>query len=289
MGLLELEAPPGLERQLEALAERAVPMLPELERELGGRFRRRFRMVLIPPGPRSPEIAALDSLAPEWAAGFVMPERRLGGIRVARAAQYPYGTVENVLAHEAAHVLLRDLDAGELPLWFEEGVASWLARRWGLEDAFHYTTALLTTDVPRLDDLDSAFRGGEAEARLGYAASFAFVARSVRRTDPGFLRRLLAETRERPFPAAWEAAAGVPLERMESEWRRESLIRYRWIPILTASSTLWIGISLLVVLAAARKRRRLLRQRERWDAEERLDDNGTGGPEATESPPPARP
>lgn len=269
VGLLSLQGPPGSERELAALGARARTILPALEADLGVRFRARFRMFLIPAGPlRDPEIARLDSSAPPWAAGYLLPAQRVGAIRVARASQYPYGTLESVLAHEATHMLLRDSGVRDLPLWFEEGVATWQGRRWTLEDAMLYSTSLLTSDLPRLAELDSAFHATEAEARLAYAASFAFVSRAVRRSPPGFLGNLLRVARDRPFAEAWRAASGAPLAVAEADWRRDSLIRYRWIPVLTASSTLWILITFLAVFVGVRKRERLSRQRREWKEED---------------------
>jgi hypothetical protein len=79
---------------------------------------------------------------------------------------------------------------------------------------------------------------------------------------------VLRGTRERDFARAWLAASGATLERSERAWRRECLLRYRWFPILTASSTFWLAITLLSVIAGAFKRARARRLRERWAREE---------------------
>jgi hypothetical protein len=275
VGLMTLEGPPETERSVEALASRSVTILPALEAELGVRFRERFRMVVIPEsGPADSAIARLDAGAPEWAAGYLVPAQRTGAIRVARSSRYPYGTLESVLAHEATHMLLHDAGTRELPLWFEEGVATLEGRRWSLEDVMVYSTGLLTADLPSLAGLDSAFHATAAEAELAYAGSFAFVSRAVRRNGDGFLRRLLRAARDRPFPAAWREVTGASLEESERSWRRDSLIRYRWIPIITASSTLWIGITMLALMVGARRRRRMQLQREEWRREEAESSEG---------------
>lgn len=269
VGLMTLAGPPGTERTVESLATRAVTILPALEADLGVRFRQRFLMYVIPEsGPSDSLIVALDAGAPEWAAGYLVPARRVGAIRVARSSRYPYGTLEAVLAHEATHMLLHDAGTRDLPLWFQEGVATLEGRRWSLEDVMVYSSGLLTSDLPSLAGLDSSFHATAAEAELAYAASFAFVSRAARRNGDGFLRRLLRAARDRPFAAAWHDVAGVSLEESERAWRRDSLIRYRWIPIVTASSTLWIAITVLALLVAARRRQRMLQQREMWRREE---------------------
>lgn len=270
IGPLSLEGPAASERAVHRLTLPAQEILPHLETTLGVRYARRFRIVLIPPGGlRDSVLARMDQAAPPWAAGYMIPALRLGAIRMAQASQYPNGTIESALAHEATHMLLHDAVGRRLPLWFEEGVATSQGRRWSAQDTWVYTRSLLTSDVPALADLDRSFRAGAAEADLAYAASFAFVSWSVRQHGPDLVRRILREMKTRPFDSAWEAVTHAPLAQAEAGWRRDSLIRYRWIPLLTASSTLWVVIALIALLAGIRKRAQARAIRERWDAEER--------------------
>src|SRR5262249_28524275 len=119
VGALTLEAPPAQRHLLADLARDAAPALRRLEADLGARAAGPYRLVLIPPGRlEDPALAALDAGAPPWAAGFLIPERRVGGIRIARAENYPYADLASVLTHEAAHMLLHDAAGGSLPRWF---------------------------------------------------------------------------------------------------------------------------------------------------------------------------
>src|SRR5438477_6682911 len=188
VGLLSLEGPPESERAVHSLAARAAVILPQVESSLGLRPARLYRIVLVPAlGLRDSALARMDEAAPEWAAGYMIPARRIGAIRIARAAQYPYGTLESVLAHEATHLLLYDAAPGGLPLWFDEGVATWEGRRWSPEDAWIYARGLLTSDLPRLADLDTLFHATASEAEMAYAASFAFVSWNAHRHGPALL------------------------------------------------------------------------------------------------------
>ena len=266
VGLLSLEAPAGYERTLGVLAVRARTILPAVESDLGARAASRFRMILLPPGvPRDSGLARLDQAAPPWAAGYYLPALRVGAIRIAEANRYPYGTLESVLAHETAHVILHDAAGDRLPRWFDEGVATLQGRRWTLEDVLVYSSSLLTNDLPPLDSLDASFQASAGEARLAYAASFAFVAWNVRRHGPGWIPALLRATRDAPFPEAWAAVTGGgTLAQAERSWRRGSLFRYRWIPVLTASSTLWLVVALLALAGGVRRRGRARAERARW-------------------------
>jgi hypothetical protein len=201
--------------------------------------------------------------------GFVVRGARVGAIRVAEAARYPYGTVESVLAHEASHVLLQDAVPAGLPRWFEEGVATREGRRWSLEDLLEYSSSVLTDDLPALDELDADFLGpSEERVRRAYAASFAFVGWASRSRE-ALIRDVVREARRRPFPEAWRTASGVSLAADERRWRREALVRYRWIALLTASSTLWIALSLLAAFAGIVRRRRARVARVEWERRER--------------------
>lgn len=282
---LVLEGPASYRLVLEELAGRARAFLPEIERDLGVEAAAPILMVLIPPDTSPyPAVIRLDAAAPPWAAGFALSEARVGGIRIARADRYPFGDAGGVLAHEVAHVLIHDAagaGSGALPRWFNEGVATWVQRKWSLRDAFVYSSALVRGPLPTLAEMDRAFATSEAGARLAYAASFDFVAWSADEYGDDVVRRVLRETRRaerRPFSESWRAATGVPLGTSERAWRRTSLALYRWVPALTGAGTLWVMVTLLFLVAAWRRRARTRDLYERWEEEdadrERRDRHG---------------
>ncbi len=256
-GSVTLIAPPGAERTLEALAPQAQEIVSGVSLALGIQPRAPYSMLLIPvKGMRDPQFLAFDRGAPVWAAGFMQPEIRMGAIRLAQAARYPYGTPEAVLAHESAHLLIHDAPGVAVPLWFEEGVATWSARAWQFEDVFQLSSRLMTHDLPKLDAIEPLFHGDAAQADQAYAASFAFISWSVSRYGGSVVRDILTESRTHSFERAWRIATGVPLDRAESAWRRESLFRYRWMPLIAGSGSLWLVVMLLAALAWVRRRRR---------------------------------
>lgn len=269
-GPLTLEGPASYRPMLEELAGRAEAFLPGIESALGVEPAGPILMVLIPPDPsRYPAVVRLDASAPPWAAGFALSEARVGGIRIAQADRYPFGDPGGVLAHEVAHVLLHDaVGAGALPRWFNEGVATWVQRRWGVRDALVYSSALVTGPLPTLAEMDRAFATSETSARLAYAASFDFIDWSADEYGPGVVREVLREAGARPFPEAWRAATGVPLAESERAWRRTSLALYRWVPALTGAGALWGMVTLLFLAAAWRRRARTKEQYARWEEED---------------------
>ena len=271
VGACILEAPADLRVLLERLAAQAAEVLPRVETELGARAVAPYRIVVIPRvlAPPVLELHDLDALAPAWAAGFLLPSRRIGAIRLAEADRYPHADLGSVLAHEATHMVLYDAAGDNLPRWFGEGVATGIERSWGMRDVLVFSSSLLTGRLPPLAELDAAFDASDDRARAAYAASFDFMLWSVKRYGKGVVREIVREAASRPFPEAWQAATGVTIERSEAEWRRGSLLLYRWIPALTGTTALWSGITLLALYAGARRRARSRAILERWEAEDR--------------------
>ncbi len=275
-----LEAPADLRVLLERLESQAADLLPKVEMELGARAAAPYRIVVIPrdlPPPESPlksgspaaALRDLDRLAPGWASGFLLPSRRIGAIRLAEADRYPHADLGSVLAHEATHMILFDAAGDKLPRWFGEGVATGIERSWGMRDVLVFSSSLLTGRLPPLADLDAAFDASGDRARSAYAASFDFLLWSVKKYGKGVVREVVRGAASRPFPEAWRAATGVTLERSEAEWRRGSLLLYRWIPALSGTTALWSGITLLALFAGARRRARSRAILERWEEEDR--------------------
>jgi hypothetical protein len=249
-GACTLEAIPEQHVLLDELVRKAADLLPRIERELGVKPAAPYRIILLPRRPIDDRaVLALDASAPDWAAGFLLPAGRIGVIRISEADRYPYSDLASVLAHEATHMLLHDAAGRRLPRWFGEGVATGIERSWGLRDVLVYSSSLLTGRLPRLAELDAAFEESGARARTAYAASFDFLLWTVRKYGRGVVRDIVREASQRPFPLAWAAATGTTLARAEAEWRRGSLVLYRWVPALTGTTSLWIVITLLTLLA----------------------------------------
>jgi len=269
IGACTIEAPADQALSFDALIADARTILPRVERELGTPAMAPYRILLIPPGELTdPEIARLDAAAPYWAAGFLLPAQRLGGIRMRSVGYYPYGDLSAVFTHEVTHMLMRDAAGDNMPRWFSEGVATGIERSWGLRDIFVYSSSLLTGSLPRLEEMDRAFLASSSEARRAYASSFDFVSWARREHGEEVVSEILRRAATLPFPEAWEAATGDTLASSEASWRRGSLLLYRWVPALTGTTTLWIVVTLLTFLAAARRRARSRAILERWDAED---------------------
>src|SRR5881409_4538303 len=90
-----------------------------------------------------------------WVSGFAMGESNLVVIFPARSPGYPDSTLEDVLRHEVAHVLIWRAAAGQpVPRWFDEGLAmeAERARRFGDQTQLFYQ--LVSGSGTHLAELD---------------------------------------------------------------------------------------------------------------------------------------
>jgi len=261
---LSIVAPPGLEPAAQGLARLDTRKLVTVMQVVG----------LADAGPPitvvlTPEDSPVARATPSWVAGFADGARGVIVIFPSRTPPYPYDSMEALLHHEVAHVLIaRAAPSAEIPRWFHEGLAMALERTWGLRDRSELALAVVG-GRRSLAALDADFRGSEASAARAYGVSGAFVHDLITRHGPGFPARLLASLAAgTPFDDAFSGATAMSLAEAERVFWRESWW-YRVVPWLTSSFALWMGIVVLAVVARRRRaaRRRLLR--ERWEAEER--------------------
>lgn len=267
---LEIEAPESLRSAAERLRRVDVAALAAIGELVGLRDPGLpIRVVLAPEG--SP--LALE--APSWASGYAYPATGVVVLIPEREISYPDDSLEGLLRHELAHVMVaRAAGGNEVPRWFDEGVATIAGSSWGVGDRARLTLAVLLGGPDSLAGLDRAFRGDRRQAAAAYALSGAFVRDLIQgrgRPVVGSILRLRSQGRS--FSRAFRRAAGMTLARAEEEfWSRRTLWN-RWVPLLTSSVSLWLGITLLALLAIRRRRARDARIQAGWDEEETVPED----------------
>lgn len=220
-------------------------------------------------------LAAEDSLAGRstrpWIAGYAIGEASRIVIFPARIPSYPHSSLEEVLLHELSHVLsARRAEHQPLPRWFNEGLAMAAGSPWGLGDRSRLALAFRKTP---LRELSRAFEGNQTEVGRAYVLAGAIMNDILRQHGRGSAARTLdGVALGLPFDEAFRRATGESLSTTQNSfWRRYS-IWYRWIPLLTSSATLWIGITVLALLAFRRRRARDAELRQHWLEEELADE-----------------
>lgn len=227
------------------------------------------------------EDAAEAQAAPLWVAGYAYGALGRIILFVERTPSYPDGSLEALLDHEVAHVLMARAAAHRpVPRWFNEGVAMVAGHAWGLADTSRLTLAVITRSEVSLAQIDALFAGHSGEVSRAYALAGAMVRDMLRRYDREVVARLISNVRlGLPFEEAFLRATGSTVATFEAAfWRRHSFW-YRWVPLLGSSVTLWFGITLLALVAFRRRARRDADIRARWQLEEELERQRSEPPE----------
>ncbi len=216
------------------------------------------------------ERSDLARRAPPWVAGYASGTDGPIVVFPARAGAYPYDSLEELLQHEVAHVLVNRAAGGRpVPRWLHEGIAMTAGDRWGLEDRGRFALDVARGGAVPLARVDRLFRGSSSEVRRAYAVSGGFVNHLLRRHGPRVTGDLLAGLAAgRPLEDAFAAATGEPLAAAEERFWRRQTFWHRWVPLLGSSTVLWIGVTLLALLAFRRRRRRDAELMARWEDED---------------------
>jgi hypothetical protein len=214
---------------------------------LGRRTPGPLRLIVVPDGRQ------LDSLsggrAPAWGAAVALPG---AGTILLRADQ---DNLYATLRHELAHLALHQAVKGRVPLWFDEGYASWAAGEWDRLGVLDLNLAVVRGAVPDLRSLDGALRGSASTADAAYALAVSGVTELARRNPTGSLTPLLQRLEAgQDFEAAVLATTGLTMSQFDTEWRRSIRRRYSLVTWLLAGGG-W-GLLAFSLWALVRVRRR---------------------------------
>jgi hypothetical protein len=262
---LVFEAPPALE-----------PVAARLRALRAGNLTAAMRLVgLAEPGPPIRVVLAREGSdlarnVPQWIAGYALGDLNVVVLLPGRQPAYPESSMAELLDHEVAHVLIARAAGGRaLPRFWNEGLAMAAAGDWSFEDRTRIALASLRGRDLAVEDLDRLFAGGPGEVAGAYALSFAFVEEVLSRWGPGAPAAVLAGVASGlTFEEAFRQATGTPLAVAAADFARRETFWYRWLPLLTSSVTLWIGVTFLALWAGGRRRARTAAIHRRWDEEE---------------------
>ena len=202
-------------------------------------------------------------------AGYALGRASLVVLFPSRAPRYPHDTLEDVLRHEVAHVLVDRAAGGrDVPRWFNEGLAVTVERPWGLEDRSRLVWELAAGPRLSLRQIDALFTGAGSSRARGYSLSTAVVRDLIARHGADAPARVLRLVREgTSFDEAVAAIAGRPLGAVEDEFWNRQRVWTIWVPLFTSDSVFWLLVILVAALAVWRRRRQSGAIRQRWEAE----------------------
>lgn len=259
---IEVRAPEAMAPQVERLARFDVARLAAVMRLVG----------LDDAGPPipvylAPEDAPVARRVPEWVAGFASNGTVV--LFPARALAYPHDSLEGLLHHEVAHVLIDRAAGGQqVPRWFHEGVALAAERSWSLGERANFALDVAFGGRVQAAGIDRLFQGGPGQAGRAYRLSALFVRDLLGVHGPDLPARVLAGMRDGlGFDEAFEEGTGASVdEAIDRFWGRRVWVA--WLPWLTSPGALWALATLLVLAAFIAVRRRRRRARQVWEEEE---------------------
>lgn len=218
----------------------------------------------------APERSMLAQRTPLPTAGYAVPEEAFIVLFPARSPRYPHDTLEDVLHHEVAHVLIgRAASQGGLPLWFHEGLAVLAERTWGLEDQARLMRELVLVSRTPLDRVDAMFAADEGSKARAYTLAAAFVRDLMRRHGPNAPANILRRVgRGETFERAFVAVTGETLPEAEVAFWSGHRFWTSIGPFLTTQTALWMIVTVVAVFAIIRRRQQRAAQRKAWNDEE---------------------
>ncbi len=214
---------------------------------LGQRTPGPLQLIIVPDGRHFESLSS--GRAPPWGAAVALPGARM---ILLRADQ---GDLYRTLRHELAHLALHQAVKVRVPLWFDEGYASWAAGEWDRLDALELNLAVARGGVPDLPTLDGALRGSATTAGAAYALAISAVTELARRNPSGSLDPLMARLGSGDdFAAALLATTGLTVSQFDIEWRKALRRRYSLVTWLLAGGG-W-GLVVISVWLWVRVRRK---------------------------------
>jgi hypothetical protein len=267
---LQIEGPPELDtvrRRLESIAPERFADVAKLLGIADSGLPIQVRLVR--------ENSDLARNVAPWIAGFAIGDSNLVVIFPARSPGYPDRTLEDVLRHEVAHVLVSRAAGGRpVPRWFNEGVAMSVERDRQFQDETQLLYQLVTGGRIDMDAIDRLFSGSQSDQIRAYALAGAFVHEMVSRSGPAVIQQILERvSRGATFGSAFADATGQTLANAEIEFWRDQRIWTSWIPILTSPALLWSTITILALLAFYMRRRRNREIEKQWDEDGDSDED----------------
>ena len=263
---LRIEAPPGMAAEKSRMESLDFKRMEDVMRLVGLKDAGPPIHIKLVPG--SSDLAR--SVAP-WVAGFAQEESVV--IFPSRSPSYPDNSLDDVLRHEVAHVLIWRASSGlPIPRWFNEGLATAAERR-GFRDQTQLFLHLASGSRLSLHELDLLFQGGQADQTRAYLLSGALVQHLLSEYGEAVGARILELVgKGASFGTAFADVTGQSPAAAEAEFWKRQRVWTTWIPILFSQETLWMAITLLALIAIQRLRKRNAERRKRWEEEEKLEE-----------------
>ena len=209
--------------------------------------------------------ASVHAPIQDWAVGCAFPLSRRIVIQNPKHIAFAKLQLTQVLRHEIAHVLFGQCTrkaVREIPLWFIEGIAIYLADEWVPSRHETLLKHIFSKSILPLQELAEGFPVSQSGADLAYAQSQDALRWLVEIKSRDTLFAIIAELQAgRNFETAFETVIGWDLTTYDTLWRESLPERYRWASLFSNDYFLWGGLgglALIGYLVCRNRRQRYL-------------------------------
>jgi hypothetical protein len=223
-----------------------------------------------------PESSDVARATPSWIAGFAMGNLDTIVLFPSRSPSYPNATLEDVLRHELAHILIHRAAGGRpIPRWFNEGLAMTAEHGWRFRDQTQLLFQLVSGPRHSLGELNRLFESGQDGQARAYLLSAALVRELLHQHGQTAAATILQKVGHGDsFDQAFISVTGISPDEADSRFWNSQRVWTTWVSILFSNEVLWIAVTLLALLAIQRRRRKNAEIERKWEEEERRHGNG---------------
>ena len=206
---------------------------------------------------------------PHWGIGCAFPAERT---IVLRKMPGQHEALLQTARHEISHILLYHLVSGRIPVWFNEGVAMWVAREWRLRQSAEVFYALFSGGLVPLDEIDEVLGFSSARANLAYTESLLAITYLIQLGGEEAVPRMVALLRKGDsFEQALQGTTGLSSAGFERHWKGYVSRRFSAGALMVTAQALWFYMTILVVAVYFGVRIRNRRRMREWETEDPVD------------------
>jgi len=265
----------GFQALAEQILEKADRFLVESSSFLGLETATGYTIVVAGSREEFSDLQPAGGAAPEWAGALTYPSSGTVLIMSPGAMKTRETLYWSILRHEMVHLVLGNAQskAGtRFPVWFEEGIATYMSGEMNLGRILHLGWAQVTGTAPAFPDLEGGFPEESGLAEAAYARSFLFIRYLTRRFgDTAVAKLVQASLASGSLERGSMAAFGTPLSEILEGFSQYARVKATWIPVIASSASIWGGITLLFLLTWYRKRVVGLQTLQKWEQEEEIE------------------
>lgn len=208
---------------------------------------------------------------PHWGAGVAYPQ----AMTIVLRRTGPYESLLQTARHEFSHILLHHAVSStgrRPPVWFNEGLAMWVAREWRLSQSLEVAAAAIRGGLIPLGEIDAVLSFGAGRAHLAYDQSYLAVLYLIDRGGEDAVPTIVSELAGgTPFDVALYRVTGLSPAAFEEGYATYVAARFGLVSLLTAEEAIWVYIVMLVLLVYVGVRVRNRRTLARWEEEDPLE------------------